>query len=177
MKIPTDPIKQAILAACALILICALLRWTVPLMKLVIALAVAAAAWRFAGGESGENHSSSFGSGRFRFARGINETREENGVHIRRCVFSSASIDLTDAAALPERIELQSAFSSLSVRLPVDASITLHASGAFCSIALPGGQNVVFGENTVRCGSQDPNAPRLRIDAECAFSSARFIMG
>ena len=177
MKIPADPIKRTILAVCALILLCAVLRWSFPLIKVLIALAVAAAAWRFASSEPESKHTSVFGSERFSFARGIHETREENGVHIRRYVFSSASIDLTDSSLLPEKIELQNAFSSLSVRLPVDANITIHASGAFCSISLPGRQSVVFGENTVHCGSQDPSAPRLYIDLSCAFSAASFRMG
>lgn len=180
MKIPTDPIKRTILAVCALILLCAVLRWSFPLLKVLIALAVAAAAWHFTGDEKDEakeTRTSFFSSERFRFGNGINETREENGVHIRRYVFSGASIDLTDSASLPEKIELQNAFSSISVRLPVDASITIHASGAFCAISLPGRQSVIFGENTVHCGSQDPNAPRLYIDLSCAFSAANLKMG
>lgn len=176
MKIPTDPIKRTILAVCALILLCAVLRWSFPLLKVLIALAVAAAAWHFAGSEKENTHTSFFSSEHFRFS-GVNETREENGVHIRRCVFSSASLDLTDSSLLPEKFELQNAFSSLSVRLPVDANITIHASGAFCSISLPGRQSVIFGENTVHCGSQDPSAPRLYIDLSCAFSAASFRMG
>lgn len=177
MKIPADPLKRAILAVCALILLCAVLRWSFPLLKVLIALAVAALAWHFASDAPRETHTSFFSSERFRFARGINEEREENGVHIRRYVFSSASLDLTDSSRLPEKLELQNAFSSLSVRLPVDANITIHASGAFCSIALPGRESVIFGENTVHCGSQDLSAPRLYIDLSCAFSAVSFRMG
>lgn len=177
MKIPADPVKRTLLAVCALILLCAVLRWSSLALKLLIALAVAALAWRYANDDPTEKHTSFFGSERFRFAKGIHEIREENGVHIRRYVFSSASLDLTDTAYLPEKIELQNAFSSLFVRLPVDANITIHASGAFCSISLPGRQNVIFGENIVHCGSQDPSAPRLYIDLSCAFSSVSLKMG
>ena len=177
MKLPTDPLKRAILAVCAVILLAAVLNWRFPIVKLLIALAVAALAWRFAGESSEENHTSFFSNERFSFSGGIHESREENGVHIRRYVFSNASLDLTDSSLLPERIELQNAFSNLSVRLPVDANITIHASGAFCSISLPGRQSVLFGENTVRCGSQDASAPRLTINLSCAFSSASLKMG
>ena len=168
MKIPTDPIKRTILAVCLLILLCGVLRWSFPILKILIALAVVALAWHFSGDQPGEESGAS---------GVIHDTIKENGIEKRRHVFSSASIDLTDASLLPERIEIQCAFSSLAIRLPVDANITIHASGAFCSISLPGRQSVLFGENTVRCGSQDPLAPRLFIDLSCAFSAASLRMG
>ena len=168
MKIPTDPVKRTILAVCLLILLCGVLRWSFPILKILIALAVVALAWHFSGDQPDPKNSSS---------GVVHNTPNENGIEKRRHVFSSASIDLTDASLLPEKIELQAAFSSLCVRLPVDASITIHASGAFCSISLPGRQNVLFGESTVRCGSQDPLAPRLFIDLSCAFSAASLRMG
>ncbi len=168
MKIPSDPLKRTLLSICLLILLFSVLKWSFPILKIFIALAVAVLAWHCSGDSSNEKTG---------VCSGIHEIREENGVHIRRHVFSSASLDLTDASLLPEKIELQCAFSSLFIRLPVDANITLHASGAFCSIKLPGQSNILFGENTVRCGSQDPLAPCLFIDLNCAFSSARFRMG
>jgi len=169
MKLPTDPVKRILLAACALILLFSILRWSFPLLKILITLAVIFIAWHYTGEDEEKKPVS--------FSGIVNETREENGVHIRRNVFSRSVLDLTDSSTLPEKIELQSAFSILTVRLPVDAKITLHASGAFCSISLPDRQSILFGENTVHCGSKDSNAPRIHIDLNCAFSSVSFRMG
>lgn len=177
MKIPSDPKMRLLLIVCALILLNLLLNWSFPILKIIITLAVAALAWNFADEQSESRHNAFFSNGKFSFKGTVHEEREENGVKILRYVFSNASVDLTDSSLLPDRIEIQSAFSNVSVRLPVDASITVHASGAFCSISLPGRQNVIFGENTVHCGTQDPNAPRLYIDLSCAFSSASFKLG
>ena len=177
MKIPYDPKLRRLLVVCALILLNLVVNWSFPHLKIIITRAVAALAWNYADNKQSDSHNSFFSNEQFRFNGVVHEEREENGVKILRYVFSNAAIDLTDSSMLPDRIELQSAFSNVSVRLPVDASITVHASGAFCSISLPGRQNVIFGENTVHCGTQDPNAPRLHIDLSCAFGAASFKLG
>ena len=177
MKIPTDPVKRLMLAVCALLLVCAVLRWSLPILKILLALVVTLAAWLLADDSPKGKNASSSASKHFSHFGGISEIREEGGVQIRRHVLSSAVLDLTDCSLLSETIEMQCAFSSVSVHLPVDANIALHASGAFCSVALPDGQSVLFGENTVHCGSQDVSAPRLRIELQCVFSSVSFKMG
>ena len=173
MKIPRDPIARLLLAAGMIILLGAVLPGFIgnfPLVKLLITLLVAWLAWQMAGKESG--HTAFFSSER----RHVSDMAGEKKGALRY-VFSSAALDLTDSGALPERLNIQAAFSSVSVRLPVDASIAIHASGAFCSISMPGGESVVLGEQTVHCGSQDPSAPRLAIELSCAFGSVAMRMG
>lgn len=164
-------------AAVALLLVNLILPFRIPLLKILITLGVAWAAWQWADPDKPHSRNAVFANERFRFSRGVNEERDENGTRVCRYVFSNAVLDLTDSSALPERIEIQAAFSNAVVRLPVDAAVTLHTSGAFCSISAPGQQNTVFGENTCQCGTQDPNAPRLYVEASCAFGSLSFKMG
>ncbi len=169
MRIPQSPRQRLLLAICVLLLLSALPSFGATLIKLVIALAVAAVAWHAAGLRQKEDSAGA--------AHTVQNHAAGHSGSVHRCVFSSDVIDLTDSSLLPERIELQAAFASVSVRLPVDAAVTLHASGAFCSITMPGAQCIALGERTVQCGTQDPSAPRLYIDASCAFGSLSFRMG
>ena len=177
MKIPSDPRSRILLAVAAFILLSVLLSWTMPILKLLIALGVAWLAWNTSNQEQTERRSAFFSSDSFRASGFSASDAEESGCRVCRYVLSNASLDLTDSSSLPDRMEIQSAFSSVSIRLPVDANITLHASGAFCSISMPGCQSTVFGERTCHCGTQDPLAPRLHIDVASAFASVSFHMG
>lgn len=161
MRIPGDLRRRLLLAAAILLLLSAFSSWTIPVVKLLIALAVAFLAWHSADGASDSASS---------------ETDSKSG-RLCRYAFSSAALDLTDSSSLPKRLTLQSAFSSVSVRLPVDAAITVRAAGAFCSVSMPGRQSMLIGEQNFRCGSQDPNAPKLHITVSCAFSSISLRMG
>ena len=177
MKLQPKHKNLLLAAAAALLLLNLILPVRIPWLKILITLGVAWAAWNWADPGKNCGHTAFFSNDTFRLTRRVNEQREENGVRVCRYVFSSAILDLTDSAALPERIEIQSAFSSVSVRMPVDVSITLHSSSAFSSVSIPGQKNIVFGETTCQCGTQDSNAPRIRLDANCAFSSISFTMG
>ncbi len=95
----------------------------------------------------------------------------------RRFICTSGVIDLTDSSRLPDHLTVQATLSSVTVRLPVDAGITVHTSGALCSVSLPNRQNIVAGKSTHHCGTQDPRAPRLYIECDCLLSSVRFEMG
>ena len=113
-------------AAVALLLVNLILPFRIPLLKILITLGVAWAAWQWADPDKPHSHNAVFANERFRFSRGVNEERDENGTRVCRYVFSNAVLDLTDSSALPERIEIQAAFSNAvycSMALPLTASI------------------------------------------------------
>ena len=147
-----------------LILLGAVLRLNIPLVRILITLGVAWAALNLTGGKQ-------------RSFSGISDDHQSGPVRTCRYVFSGAVIDLTDSGALPEKVILQTTLSGVTVRLPVDAASVIHASCSLGSISIPGCQNIVLGEGTAHCGSQDPNAPRVFIDASCALGSVTFEMG
>lgn len=95
----------------------------------------------------------------------------------RRFVCTSGVIDLTDSGRLPDHLTVQTTLSSVTVRLPVDAGITVHTSGVLCSISLPNRQSIMAGKSTHHFGTQDPRAPRLYLECSCLLSSVRFEMG
>ena len=147
-----------------LILLAAILSLNIPFFKILITLGVAWAALTFA--DIGELS-----------LRGISDDQMHGSLRTCRYVFSRAVIDLTDSSALPEKMILQTALSGVTVRLPVDVSSVIHASGALCSISIPGHRNIVLGESEALCGPQDPNAPRIYIDASCALGAITFEIG
>lgn len=164
MKLNRNPAALALACIGILILAGALLPLNIPFGKILITLAVAWAAFSLTTGEN-------------RGFRGICEDRTNGTARTVNCVFSGTTVDLTDSGALPEKVVLNAAFSGVTVRLPVDVAAVLHVSCALGSVSVPGHQKIVLGDSTVECGSRDPNAPRLFINASCALGSVSFELG
>lgn len=156
-----------IIAGGVLMLLNAILPWHIPVGRILLA---AVLIYVGVGMLTGNHHWLKWNAGDYQVEADSNSAEYS-------VVFSERHIDLTGANDLPPVIKLNAAFSSAEVRLPVDYNITIKASGAFCSINLPDNQNIVFGEGTYSCGVDDPAAPSLYIDANCAFGSLSFTMG
>lgn len=142
---------------------------TVMLLKLLIALGVAWAAWRRTGKRAADSHEDSHAD--------VNDKTDADGTRNCSYAFTDTVLDLTDVELLPERVKLSCAFSSVSVRLPVDAAVTIRSNGTFCCISAPGQKDMILGKSICYCGTKDDNAPRLLIDANCAFGSLEFMRG
>lgn len=164
MKLNHDSAVKIIALIGILILAGAILPLNIPVFKILVTLGVAWAAFHLA--DMGRNG-----------FRGISDDHQSGPVRTINCVFSGAVIDLTDSGALPEKVVLNALLSGMTVRLPVDAAIVLHISSALNSVSIPGHQKIVLGDSTVECGSRDPNAPRLFINASCALGSLNFELG
>lgn len=161
-------IRLLIGGALAVLVLCLL--WKHSFLRIALTLAVALAAYFLPLGE-GTKTTRHFG-----LAVSSSESKDGRS-RSHDCAFAASTLDLTDSGRLPERVRISVAFGSTTVRLPVDASITINASCAFGSVSLPENPGVVLGYTSCRLGSQDPNAPRLSVTARCAFGSLRFIMG
>ncbi len=152
---------RLVIIAGTILLVCAILPWRMPIFKILIALAVAWIALN-----TGENAKE---------RRGVRH--ETDDLRNFRYVCSSATVNLTDSGALPDRVEIDAVFSHVAVRLPVDVNVTVHVNSAFSSTNLPDSQNVLLGESTCHCGTQDPSAPRLSVHVNTVMSSLDFRMG
>ncbi len=171
MKIPSDRTARILLVAAVLVLLIALFSGGLPLLKFALIALVVVLAWNMADQPAG--HSAFFSNDTWQFSG----DEEHPGSRSCHYAFSNALLDLTDSSYLPERLDIHASFSSVVIRLPVDANITVHASCAFGEIVIPQQQGVVFGSQTAHCGSRDVNAPRLRIDVNCAFGAVKLRMG
>jgi len=95
----------------------------------------------------------------------------------KRCVLRQDVLDLTDTDSLPEYVQVRSLMGSITVRLPVDAQITLVKNGLAGLVRTPGGQITLLGEETITCGSRDERAPRLYVEAHALLGEIRFLLG
>lgn len=96
---------------------------------------------------------------------------------VRQCVLRREEMDLTDTATLPGHVQVRAFLGQLSVRLPVDAQITVVKDGLLCLIESPDGRATVLGEQRMACGSRDESAPRLYIEAHAFLGAVRFTLG
>lgn len=153
-----------------LLLLNAVLPWNIPIWKALIALFLIWLGFGMFGGS---------GEGEKEVALFTCRTKVEADGKDREYThaFCSADINLTDLEQIPKRLAFNAVFSSVRLRLPVDANIHIHACGAFCSVNLPGGQNLAFGEEDCDCGSRDANAPAMRVDINCVFGTVHCVMG
>ena len=96
---------------------------------------------------------------------------------LRRCIGCREVIDLTDTDNLAEYVQVQAVLGSVTVRLPVDAQITLLKSGLVGLVRSPDGQITLLGEEEISCGSRDECAPRLYVEAQALLGEVRFLLG
>ena len=147
-----------------------LLPGNIPVLRILITLAVAYIAFRMPDSEESAPRPDA--------GVAVSTTQSEDGRRrTHSCAFARSFIDLTDSGSLPEQVSINSSFSSTTVRLPVDANITVKSSCAFSGVSVPGRPSMVIGSSTCHLGTQDANAPCLTIRISCAFSSVRLVMG
>lgn len=96
---------------------------------------------------------------------------------VSTCVLRRETIDLTDTASLPEYVQVRAFLGEITVRLPVDAQITVVREGIACLIKGPDAGTVVLGEERMQCGSRDESAPRLYVEARAILGTIRFTLG
>lgn len=160
-----------IILAGVLMLLNAILPWNIPVWRTLLAVVLICVGINMVtGGSLLSNHRKTDGISEVTVDTEAQETKYDY-------VFSNKTIDLRHQDTLPPVIKLDSAFSNLTVYLPVDYSITIKLDVAFANITMPNGQSLLFGENTYTCGSLDPAAPPLLIEADCAFGALNFVLG
>ena len=103
--------------------------------------------------------------------------RPECAPQIRQCVLRRETIDLTDTDHLPEYLQLRAFLGEITVRLPVDAQVTVVKEGLACLIRTPDGVATLLGEERMQCGSRDESAPRLYVEAHALLGGVRFTLG
>ena len=96
---------------------------------------------------------------------------------VKKCLACREMLDLTDTDNLPEYVRVQSILGSVTVRLPVDAQITLVKNGLVGLVRAPGGRITLLGEDQSVCGSFDECAPRLYVEAHALLGEVRLLMG
>lgn len=170
MKINRELMLKFLIGGVVLTLLLNLLPWDIPFLRILITLAVAYVAFTMPIGEGTSK------AGHI----GLSVHTDESPDGKRRthnCAFARSTLDLTDSGRLPDQVRVNLSFGSTTVRLPVDAGITVQANCAFGSVTIPDHPCVLFGSSAFQLGSQDPNAPRLHIAVNCSFGSVNFIMG
>ena len=88
-----------------------------------------------------------------------------------RVLFAALSVLLSVSAARA------AAPSEITVRLPVDAQVTVVKEGLACLICTPDGVATLLGEERMQCGSRDESAPRLYVEAHALLGGVRFTLG
>lgn len=115
-----------------------------------------------------------------RLAFGMDSEQDERPAgapQVRQCVLRRETLDLTDTAHLPEYLQLRAFLGSVTVRLPVDAQVTVVREGLACLIESPDGSATLLGRERTRCGSRDESAPRLYVEACAVLGAVRFTLG
>lgn len=115
-----------------------------------------------------------------RLAFGMESEQDERPAgapQVRQCVLRRETLDLTDTAHLPEYLQLRAFLGSVTVRLPVDAQVTVVREGLACLIESPDGSTTLLGRERTRCGSRDESAPRLYVEACAVLGAVRFTLG
>lgn len=103
--------------------------------------------------------------------------RPEGEPLVRQCVLARTVIDLTDAAHLPRYVQVRSFLGSATVRLPVDAQVTVYKEGLLCLLKTPDSRTTLLGEERMTCGSHDASAPQLYLEAHACLGAIRLILG
>lgn len=103
--------------------------------------------------------------------------RPECAPQVRQCVLRRETVDLTDTDNLPEYLQLRAFLGEITVRLPVDAQVTVVKEGLACLIRTPDGVATLLGEEHMQCGSRDESAPRLYVEAHALLGGVRFTLG
>lgn len=103
--------------------------------------------------------------------------RPEGEPLVRQCVLERMVIDLTDAAHLPKYVQVRSFLGCATVRLPVDAQVTVYKEGLLCLLKTPDSRTTLLGEERMTCGSHDESAPWLYLEAHACLGAIRFVLG